>query len=103
MVYFEHAQLRTAADSDEVVRLSIAGPLAESTIDPIDELYRLDCWPEQVRESGDQLRESAAALAEAKKNIDTAEKKLRSWKGKAGEAFRTRCAKLSWACEQARN
>lgn len=100
---FEHASLRNAADSDEIVRLSIAGPMANSTIDPVAELYRLDCWPEQVRQYGDGMRKSAARLAEAKKNIDAAEKKLRSWKGQAGQAFRTRCGKLAWACEQARN
>jgi uncharacterized protein YukE len=102
-VQFLHIALEMAADSEDMKRLAITAPRAESTIDPVQELYRLDCYPPQIQAYGQQLRRAADLLASAEQDVNSARKKMRGWKGNAGRSFQNRCEKLSWACHQAQN
>lgn len=100
---FIHVQLTAAADSEQVRLLEMAAGPAGSTINPVAELYRLDCWPDQVLTYGRLLDDAAAQLKAAQEDIEKARKKMRGWKGDAGDGFRRRCDELKWACEKAWN
>lgn len=100
---FQHPDLHETASSEHLVRLSLAGPKAGSTIDPVAELYLLDCTPGLIRSYADQLKKAADRLTDAEKLVSKAQSTMRGWRGSAGEAFRTRCGKLGWTCRQAVN
>lgn len=85
---FEHPGLAAAADSDEVLLLSVAAGKIGAP-DPIQSLMEIDCDPPRIVEGAQHVDDGATLFEEnALSTYDTGvELALSNWRGEAAEAW----------------